>query len=158
VFVCLCEGCGWAGQGRAAASELTCAFMCAPHESQAHASHGASLFVAEVGEALRRAGSLSARITGRLARIDRTLCRAALVDARAGVTSEVVVDVSQVIGQLFHDGELVQVLGELSPPALATDPPTLRARILRNVDGLDLEAFERAVAGKHKFMAERGLA
>ena len=74
------------------------------------------------------------------------------------MTSEVVVDVSQVIGQLFHDGELVQVLGELSPPALATDPPTLRARILRNVDGLDLEAFERAVAGKHKFMAERGLA
>jgi hypothetical protein len=126
----------------------------APAESPT-VSHGQLLFVHEIVARGAAANNLSVRVTGVLSGIDRALCRAALLDPRIS-GCQLAVDTSQLIGQNLRNDELVQLIGEIAASAGVT-VQLLRARTLRNVDGLDLDVFEKAVKAKRAFEQELAL-
>lgn len=113
-------------------------------------SHGQLLFVHEIVARGAAANNLSVRVTGCLRGVDRASCRASLLDPRVAGHS-IVVDISQLIDQNLRDDELVQIIGELSVVSGGATVQLLRARTLRNVDGLDLDIFMKAVKAKEAF-------
>eukprot|EP00967_Tisochrysis_lutea_P094639 scaffold137660_cov22-Tisochrysis_lutea.AAC.1 len=120
-------------------------------------SHGQIFSVKEIVARGASALNLSVRVTGRLCGVNRAECRASLADAQVGGES-LLIDTSQVMEQHFRSGDLTQIIGELgSAITCNTSPLVLRARILRNVDGLDLELFNKTVQAKRDFERELGL-
>ena len=104
----------------------------------------------ELGEASRAVGTgrTSVRVTGRLVEFDAaTAC--ALIEHRG---EELAVDVSALGGSRMRQGELLQFIGEAFPGRLGAPQPYLRARIVRNVDNLDLQTYEKAVLTTREFI------
>lgn len=126
-------------------------------EAPAGVSHGQVLFVHEILARGVTANNLSVRVTGCLAHVDRAASSASVVDPRSPAVASVAalaVDTSQVMEQNFRDDELVRIIGEMCVTADRGGAPLLRARVLSNVDGLDLEVYERTVLAKRAFEAE----
>ena len=113
-------------------------------------SHGTVLHIHELLARVRDAGGdggeTSVRVLGSLLRFDPSSCRATIVHDG----SQLDVDTSTLGSQHpFREGDMLQFIGEVSlqPPAL------LRARVMRNVNGLNLDVFEHAVREKRRFEA-----
>ena len=96
-----------------------------------------------LGEASRAVGTggTSVRVTGRLVEFDAaTAC--ALISHQG---EELSIDVSALGGSRMRQGELLQFIGEAFPGRNGAPQPYVRARIVRNVDNLDMQTYEKAV-------------
>jgi len=124
----------------------------------ASVAHGRVLFVHEILALGAAANNLSVCVTGCLAGVVRASRRASLMDPRSAASGALEVDTSQVDHQNYHDDELVRLIGELCVVSADGAAPVLRARTLRNVDGLDLDLFTRAVIDKRAYETEIGTA
>ena len=52
----------------------------------------------------------------------------------------------------MRQGELLQFIGEAFPGRHGTSQPYVRARIVRNVDNLDMQTYEKAVLATRAFI------
>jgi hypothetical protein len=104
-----------------------------------------------LGEASRAVGTggASVRVTGRLVEFDaETAC--ALIEHRG---EELSIDVSALGGSRMLQGELLQFIGEAFPGRHGAPQPYVRARIVRNVDNLDMQTYEKAVLATRAFIS-----
>jgi hypothetical protein len=99
----------------------------------------------------RVTAGMSVRVLGELTEIDLEAGRAIIEQREASLA----VDLRAIEGYSFHLGDLLQLFGELVPngddKASAASCWLLRARIARNVLGLNVELYERAVEAKRAF-------
>ena len=110
-------------------------------------AHGRPLL--ELSEASRAVGS-SVRVIGRLVEFDAAAA-IALIEHRG---EELTVDVSALGGCRLRKGELLQFIGEVFPGRHGASQPYVRARIVRNVDNLDLPTYEKALLATREFIDE----
>lgn len=116
-------------------------------------SVGAGTPLIGLGEASRAVGTgggagTSVRVTGRLVEFDAaTAC--ALIEHRG---EELSIDVSALGGSRMRQGELLQFIGEAFPGRHGAPQPYVRARIVRNVDNLDMQTYEKAVLATRAFI------
>ena len=89
------------------------------------------------------------RVLGMLVELDIVAGRAVIERCEARVA----VDTALLEDTPFHLGELLEFIGELYIRS-AEDPPVLRARIVRNVTGLNLQLYQRVVADLRTFLQE----
>ena len=103
-----------------------------------------------LGEASRAVGTggTSVRVTGRLVEFD-TATACALIEHQG---EELSIDVSALGGSRMRQGELLQFIGEAFPGRHGTSQPYVRARIVRNVDNLDMQTYEKAVLATRAFI------
>ena len=103
-----------------------------------------------LGEASRAVGTggTSVRVTGRLVEFDTATARA-LIEHQG---EELSIDVSALGGSRMRQGELLQFIGEAFPGRHGTSQPYVRARIVRNVDNLDMQTYEKAVLATRAFI------
>ena len=92
-------------------------------------------------------GGTSVRVTGRLVEFD-TAMACALIEHQG---EELSIDVSALGGSRMRQGELLQFIGEAFPGRHGTSQPYVRARIVRNVDNLDMQTYEKAVLATRAF-------
>ena len=93
----------------------------------------------------------SVRVTGRLASFNPQEARA-LIKHRG---EELWIDTSFLTGSRLQEAELLQFIGEAFAGGPPGEPDTyVRARVVRNVDNLDLEMYERAVLATRQFLAD----
>jgi len=77
--------------------------------------------------------------------------------------AQVLVDTALIPELAFAVDSLYQVIGELHPPAQEDgpqpqlQPPVLRARVARCVDGMDVALYEQAVRIRRSFLQKTGL-
>ena len=134
---------------RLAASSLFTLFT----RSASMSSVGAGTPLIGLGEASRAVGTgggagTSVRVTGRLVEFDAaTAC--ALIEHRG---EELSIDVSALGGSRMRQGELLQFIGEAFPGRHGAPQPYVRARIVRNVDNLDMQTYEKAVLATRAFI------
>jgi hypothetical protein len=125
--------------------------FCAP----AMLAHGQIRSMKEVHDNLAAMHGTSVRVMGVLRSFDPDTSTA-VVEADG---LRLVVDLSLVPGGDPHRvGSSYQYIGELevgtqSESKSKSAPPTLRARVARNVDGLDQEVYRRALQVRRKFLA-----
>ena len=116
-------------------------------------SVGAGTPLIGLGEASRAVDTgggagTSVRVTGRLVEFDAaTAC--ALIEHRG---EELSIDVSALGGSRMRQGELLQFIGEAFPGRHGAPQPYVRARIVRNVDNLDMQTYEKAVLATRAFI------
>ena len=103
-----------------------------------------------LGEASRAVGTggTSVRVTGRLVEFD-TATACALIEHQG---EELSIDVSALGGSRMRQGELLQFIGEAFPGRHGKSQPYVRARIVRNVDNLDMQTYEKAVLATRAFI------
>ena len=103
-----------------------------------------------LGEVSRAVGTggTSVRVTGRLVEFD-TATACALIEHQG---EELSIDVSALGGSRMRQGELLQFIGEAFPGRHGTSQPYVRARIVRNVDNLDMQTYEKAVLATRAFI------
>ena len=125
-----------------------------PPLSRAQAGHGVIVHLHEAlashasgGDGTSLRDGMSVRVQGVVRSFDPHA--ATLMIEQRGATLEV--DVALLGDVPVHVGDLCQVLGELEVPACGSR--RVRARIARNVNGLGLELWDRAVKAKRAFEA-----
>ena len=103
-----------------------------------------------LGEAIRAVGTggTSVRVTGRLVEFDIATA-SALIEHQG---EELSIDVSALGGSRMRQGELLQFIGEAFPGRHGKSQPYVRARIVRNVDNLDMQTYEKAVLATRAFI------
>ncbi|EKX51656.1 hypothetical protein GUITHDRAFT_134546 [Guillardia theta CCMP2712] len=105
--------------------------------------HGAIRYIEEI---LQDPSTKSVRTFGFLSHVSGNTFTAEFRDRRLQV------DASLLGEQLvIKDGSLYMMIGEVET---SEDRPTLRVRVARNVDGMDLNLFDAALSVRRKFEAE----
>lgn len=93
----------------------------------------------------------SVRVVGTLVALDLDRSSAVLEHRQASLT----IDVSLVDEQTpLRVGDVLQVFGELIDAGDPAVPPSLRARLVRNVNSLPLGLYERSVESLREFVHE----
>ena len=93
----------------------------------------------------------SVRVIGRLVEFDAS--KACVQIERCG--ERLRVDVSVLQGSRFQPGDMLQFIGEAyRSSAGAQDDVYVRARVVRNVDNVDMATYERAVQLTREFVEE----
>ena len=106
---------------------------------------GEILHIEEVLSLGRAANAKSVRVLGALLEFDAETCRAVIEHQGTRLT----VDTSALGSTIFRAGELMQFIGEVS--LADADTLELRARVVRNVSGLNLDLYDQAVHAKRQF-------
>ncbi|KAJ3020922.1 hypothetical protein HKX48_009526 [Thoreauomyces humboldtii] len=127
--------------------------------------HGEILHISEIVSSQGSNAPVSVRVLGTLVAFDSTNSLALIDHLGARLTVD-----AQLLGPFHHRlKSLLQFIGEIDrqwvpPPNIAFEPPrpprgpgmVLRARIVRNVDGLDVPLYDQALQIRRKFDAQRG--
>lgn len=113
-------------------------------------AHGTIRSLREVCDNVGSMDGQSVRVMGFLQEFDPGTSRA--VVAMEGVSLDV--DTSLVPnGDPHRLGSMYQYIGELDVSEGMGETPLLRARVARNVDGLDQETYKRALQVRRKFLS-----
>lgn len=116
------------------------------------ASHGEVLHIQEILARGGAANKTSVRVLGTVQHIDLAAARLT-IEHKSAVLD---VDTSALGGHAYQQGQLLQFIGEMSVCEQAV--PLLRARIVRSMEGLDLELYDRSLKAKREFEREMELA
>ena len=122
-------------------------------ESVPGVAHVHAALIAHPSEILRREERTptSVRVVGTLVTLDHEHKTAIIQHRQASLD----IDTSLLDEQFgMRVGDALQVIGELVYPEDATRPPTLRARLARNVNSLPMAAYEQSVECLREFMKE----
>ncbi|KAK6173815.1 hypothetical protein SNE40_017208 [Patella caerulea] len=116
---------------------------------------GKVLFIEEIHEIISMANSSvdgkSVRVTGRLERHNTESSTAVLVDPRSN--KSLLIDTRLIEPFPEKLGSLFQFIGELEGVDRSLDV-TLRARVVRCVDGLDLALYNQAIKAQREFLKQ----
>eukprot|EP00246_Nothoceros_aenigmaticus_P017112 TRINITY_DN814_c0_g2_i2.p1 TRINITY_DN814_c0_g2~~TRINITY_DN814_c0_g2_i2.p1 ORF type:complete len:133 (+),score=2.56 TRINITY_DN814_c0_g2_i2:168-566(+) len=95
----------------------------------------------------------SLRVTGRLLSYDAETAMAVIADGGSSIR----VDTQHLRCVPLRISSLFQFIGELQIPATSSPQMVLLARVGRNVDGLDLDLYEKALQLRRQFERKQGL-